>query len=216
MKKIFAIAVLALAVTGAMAEGQSQQTQVTSGSVAGSTSSTDGNAQNIAVTFAAPETRAIDRSVADVTSTSRGDQTVHYDYGTQVIKNVPSINGAALTTSNDTCMGSTSAGGALAGGGITFGTTWRDADCKRLKNARELWNMGMKGAAMALMCNDDDNRAALESTGYVCPQNMTQADREKAYNFKAKTADAQPVVAAAGEPTDPYIRARKGLPALTK
>jgi hypothetical protein len=39
-----------------------------------------------------------------------------------------------------------------------------------LKNARELWNMGMKAAALALFCTDDNNRMALEITGFVCPQ----------------------------------------------
>lgn len=90
--------------------------------------------------------------------------------GTQTIKNVPSVNGPALTTSNDTCMGSTSGSVNIAGVGIGGGSTWTDTNCKRLKNARELWNMGMKAAAMALMCRDDENREALEQTGYQCPK----------------------------------------------
>ena len=90
--------------------------------------------------------------------------------GTQTIKNVPSVNGPALTTSNDTCMGSTSGSVNIAGVGIGGGSTWTDTNCKRLKNARELWNMGMKAASMALMCRDDENREALEQTGYQCPK----------------------------------------------
>jgi len=39
-----------------------------------------------------------------------------------------------------------------------------------LKNSRELWNMGMKSAALARMCMDKKNREALELTGFVCPQ----------------------------------------------
>ncbi len=38
-----------------------------------------------------------------------------------------------------------------------------------LKNAREIWNMGFKGAALARLCMDDLNKEALEATGIQCP-----------------------------------------------
>lgn len=101
--------------------------------------------------------------------------------GTQTIKNVPSVNGPALTTSNDTCMGSTSGSVNIAGVGIGGGSTWTDTNCKRLKNARELWNMGMKAAAMALMCRDDENREALEQTGYQCPKKKEEPQARSSY-----------------------------------
>jgi hypothetical protein len=85
------------------------------------------------------------------------------------IKNVPNISGIPLTSANDTCMGSSSGTVAGPGIGLAFGTTWVDNNCKMLKNSRELWNMGMKSAAIALLCKDPDNRAALEITGYKCP-----------------------------------------------
>lgn len=84
-------------------------------------------------------------------------------------RNVPNISGIPLTSSNDTCMGSSSGSFAGPGIGVGFGTTWVDNNCKMLKNSRELWNMGMKSAAIALLCKDSDNRAALEVTGYKCP-----------------------------------------------
>lgn len=90
--------------------------------------------------------------------------------GSTTVRNVPSVGGPPLTTSNDTCMGSTSGSVNIAGVGIGGGSTWVDTNCKMLKNSRELWNMGMRAAALALMCTDPDNRAALESTGFSCPQ----------------------------------------------
>lgn len=212
MKKILALVLTATLSMGALAETtnnaatQSQQQQ------AQSQASVDGNQQGVTLNIEAAQPRAIDRSVADVNSTG----TVRYDYGTQVIKNTPSVSGPALTTSNDTCMGSTSGSLNIAGLGVGGGSTWTDKNCLRLKNGRELWNMGMKAAALALMCDDADNRNALESTGYVCPQSQTVAEREKTYNFKSKTAQAGVTqsAAAAGEPTDPFIRARKGLAPL--
>ena len=38
-----------------------------------------------------------------------------------------------------------------------------------LKNSRELWNMGLRNAAVARMCMDDNNSLALEVTGVTCP-----------------------------------------------
>jgi hypothetical protein len=74
-----------------------------------------------------------------------------------------------LTSSNDTCMGSTSFGGSAVSFGFSVGSTWTDTNCLMLKNAREIWNMGFKGAALARLCMDDLNREALESTGINCP-----------------------------------------------
>lgn len=98
------------------------------------------------------------------------DSTVHQTFGTQTIRNTPSVSGGNLTSSNDTCMGSATGSANGPGFGISLGKTYVDENCKMLKNSRELWNMGMKGAAMALMCMDANNRAALEMTGFQCPQ----------------------------------------------
>lgn len=134
----------------------------------------------------------------NITFTSPDKQTVNYE-GSYTIRNVPSVNGPPLTTSNDTCMGSSSGSVNAPGIGIGIGSTWVDDNCKRLKNSRELWNMGMKGAAMALMCGDPQNREALEITGYVCPQ--TEQEQKRKANGQA---------AAGPDLNDPIIRARLG------
>lgn len=89
--------------------------------------------------------------------------------GSYEVKNVPDVSAPALTSSNDTCMGSTSGGVAVAGFGFSLGSTWSDKNCLMLKNSREMWNMGFKAAAMARMCMDELNKEALELTGFVCP-----------------------------------------------
>ena len=106
-----------------------------------------------------------------ITFNSPGESRSKIEYsGTQTVKNVPSVSGPPLTTSNDTCMGSSSGGVNGPGFGISVGSTWTDNNCKILKNSRELWNMGMKAASLALMCSDALNREALEITGFECPQ----------------------------------------------
>ena len=95
-------------------------------------------------------------------------QNVNYS-GTQTVKNVPGVNAPPLVSSNDTCMGSSSGGVGVAGFGLSIGSTWADTNCKMLKNSRELWNMGMRGAALARMCMDAENKEALELSGFTCP-----------------------------------------------
>lgn len=121
---------------------------------------------------------------------------------TQTIKNTPSVSGPNLTTSNDTCMGSTSGSVNIAGLGVGGGTSWVDNNCKMLKNSRELWNMGMKAASLALMCTDSANKEALELTGFTCPQT---AKAEK---------DAKVAATSDEKYTDPIVRARLGLKPL--
>lgn len=74
-----------------------------------------------------------------------------------------------ISSSNDTCMGSSSAGVSTVSIGVSMGTTWRDENCVMLKNSRELWNMGFKNAAIARMCMDPNNAMALEVAGITCP-----------------------------------------------
>lgn len=119
--------------------------------------------------------------------------------GTQTIKNVPSVGGPPLTSSNDTCMGSASGSANGPGFGLSLGKTYVDDNCKMLKNSRELWNMGMKAAAMALMCSDPANREALELTGYECPQAKREREKQAAGQV---------------EYTDPIVRHRLGLAPL--
>jgi len=168
--KLYAIALLFAVSTPAFSFGaqdqnkqqQQQQTTVTSGSA--SEASNAGNSQSII--FTAPATTSSSTLVEQ-----KGDTTSRIVYsGTQTVKNVPSVGAPPLTTSNDTCMGSLSGSVNIAGFGGSLGSTYKDVNCVMLKNSRELWNMGMRAAALARMCMDADNRAALEMTKFECPQ----------------------------------------------
>jgi poly(3-hydroxybutyrate) depolymerase len=78
-----------------------------------------------------------------------------------------------MTGGNDTCTVTFSAAvqtqilGASGGGHI------RDLNCERLKNSKTLYNMGMKVAAVALMCQDASVFKAMEMAGTPCPFNGT-------------------------------------------
>ena len=155
MKKIgsvlFGLIVLFIVILFMVDQVYAQSSSVATASPVSNSTATNGvgNAQNIS--FSSP---------SESTTTIQGSTT---------IRNVPAMGTTLLTTSNDTCMGSTSGSVVVAGFGIGGGSTYVDTDCRRIKNARELWNMGMKKASLALMCNDPENRVALEVTGYACP-----------------------------------------------
>lgn len=87
----------------------------------------------------------------------------------------PAVVAPALTSGNDTCMGSSSVGGSGPGFGFSVGSTWSDEHCRMLKSASILFNLGKEDAALARVCMDAMNREALESTGYKCPTPKTVA-----------------------------------------
>jgi outer membrane protein OmpA-like peptidoglycan-associated protein len=76
---------------------------------------------------------------------------------------------APLTASQDTCMGSRSFGFQAMGFGVSFATTWQDRNCRRLKNARQLFALGYPAAAVQLLCMDEEVYAAMERAGTPCP-----------------------------------------------
>ena len=78
------------------------------------------------------------------------------------------------------------------GFGLSIGTTWRDRNCQRLKNSRQLVALGYTNAATALMCVDRDVREAMEEAGTPCPTRGSA--QPAAYVAPAPVAEA-PVVA---------------------
>ena len=53
--------------------------------------------------------------------------------------------------------------------GISMGTTMRDMNCEKLKNAKTLYDMGMKVAAVSVMCQDKRVFDAMLMAGTPCP-----------------------------------------------
>ena len=53
--------------------------------------------------------------------------------------------------------------------GISTGTQFTDENCERLKNAKTLYDMGMKVAAVSLMCTDERVFDAMMNAGTPCP-----------------------------------------------
>lgn len=116
---------------------------------------------------------------------------------------------AGLTASNGTCMGSTSAGGQGMSFGFSVGTTWKDGSCDRRYNAQALAAVGQSKAAVALLCQDPEIKAAMETAGTPCA--ATSVAKAAAAQQQAE-ADA----VARSEPLDALVRSRIGLPPLAQ
>ena len=63
--------------------------------------------------------------------------------------------------------------------GISMGTTVRDENCEKLKNAKTLYDMGMKVAAVSVMCQDQRVFQAMMDAGTPCPFDGLIGDEAK-------------------------------------
>jgi hypothetical protein len=90
----------------------------------------------------------------------------------QTVKNVPSVIAPGLTAAGlETCLGSISGGGSIVGTGFMFGATIPDPGCAARLDARTLWSMGLKKAAVARLClNGDIYRAMPEVCDLYLPR----------------------------------------------
>ena len=74
--------------------------------------------------------------------------------------------------------------------GISMGQTVRDMNCEKLKNAKTLYDMGMKVAAVSVMCQDKRVFDAMMNAGTPCPYDgMIGANAKAAWEADP---DAQP------------------------
>tara|TARA_B110000908_G_scaffold167749_1_gene221262 strand:- start:1387 stop:1956 length:570 start_codon:yes stop_codon:yes gene_type:complete len=64
--------------------------------------------------------------------------------------------------------------------GISMGSTVRDMNCEKLKNAKTLYDMGMKVAAVSVMCHDKRVFDAMMDAGTPCPYNGLIGSQAKA------------------------------------
>lgn len=79
----------------------------------------------------------------------------------------PSIN----TANSDLCLVGTAAAVQTQILGVSGGTTTIDPTCERLKISKTLYDMGMKVAAVAVMCQDPRVFEAMINAGTPCPVN---------------------------------------------
>ena len=63
--------------------------------------------------------------------------------------------------------------------GISTGRTVRDMNCEKLKNAKTMYDMGMKVAAVSVMCQDERVFDAMLNAGTPCPKDGLVGDKAR-------------------------------------
>jgi hypothetical protein len=96
------------------------------------------------------------------TSNTTSESTIKSPPPTAVAPAVTSIN-------NDVCAVVASGAVQTQIFGISMGGTFRDMNCERIKLAKNLFDMGMKVAAVATLCQDERVFAAMMAAGTPCP-----------------------------------------------
>jgi hypothetical protein len=186
-----------------------------------SRSNSAGGNSTVSVSVSLPSTATGTTSGATGTSAAAGEpgsspnntmNTVDYG-GTYTVKTVPNIVAPSLTTTlSDTCMGSASFGLSFTGFGATGGTTMVDQACVRRLDSREFRAMGLNDVALALLCQSEANRKAVESTGRSCPgMERAAAPAAPAAPSAENNAVSQNLMNIGDQYKDPLIRARLGL-----
>lgn len=100
----------------------------------------------------------------------------------------PSFN----TMNNDLCITGNSGSIQTQILGMSFGTTVRDFNCERLKLAKNLFDMGMKVAAVSTLCQDRRVFDAMMNAGTPCP--IEGKIGEEAKEIWEKNPDKKPIL----------------------
>ena len=103
-----------------------------------------------------------------------GDMTIRNIDDTNITQKViqpppTAIAPPMMSVGTDLCVTGVSGAAQTQILGVSFGSTMRDANCERLKLSKTLFDMGMKVAAVATMCQDRRVFEAMLAAGTPCP-----------------------------------------------
>ncbi len=124
---------------------------------------------NTAITGGYESTATTNYQDGSSSNTTTNNTTNAYQGDSRV---VPSASAPSISAmSQDLCTVGISAGGQTFSFGASLGMTKRDMNCERLKLSKALHDMGMKVAAIAIMCQDSRVFSAMHMAGTYCPYN---------------------------------------------
>ena len=114
-------------------------------------------------------------SIIDSTVTTNGNTTTR-------LKSPPAsaISPTINTSNSDLCTFGVAGAVQTQILGISTGTQFTDENCERLKNSKTLYDMGMKVAAVSLMCQDERVFDAMMNAGTPCPYDGLIGEEAKA------------------------------------
>lgn len=118
-----------------------------------------------------------------IVTESYNESTVDSNSTTTVYSPPPSAISPSINSANsDLCTVGVSGAVQTQILGISAGKTVRDLNCEKLKNAKVLYDMGMKVAAVSVMCQDERVFNAMMNAGTPCPYDgLIGADAKAAW-----------------------------------
>jgi hypothetical protein len=109
-------------------------------------------------------------AVTEVNTTTNSESDVKSKGRTVVISPPPSaISPSIGSSSSDICTSGVSGAIQTQILGVSTGETVRDENCERLKISKTLYDMGMKVAAVSVLCQDRRVYDAMGMAGTPCP-----------------------------------------------
>ena len=115
---------------------------------------------------------ALAQTTSKVETDSKSNSTVNTDANSRTIVVSPppsAISPSVGSSSSDLCTVGVSGAVQTQILGISTGEMIRDANCERLKISKTLYDMGMKVAAVSVLCQDRRVYNAMEMAGTPCP-----------------------------------------------
>lgn len=142
----------------------------------------------------------VDPNLIKTESTSDSNVTTRSDT-TTTLKSPPAsaISPTINTSNSDLCTFGVAGAVQTQILGISMGSQITDKNCERLKNAKTLYDMGMKVAAVSIMCQDKRVFDAMMNAGTPCPYDgMIGEDAKAAWKIHSgeqpQDGDVEPKV----------------------
>ena len=136
----------------------------TSGGTTNSQTNTSGSNTTISGGYSQESTTTYQSGSSSNTSTTNNNS---YSGDTRVTSQSSAPSMSAM--SQDLCVVGMSAGVSTFGLGVSGGTYTTDENCERIKLSKVLNDLGMKVAAVSILCQDPRVFFAMEQSGTPCP-----------------------------------------------
>lgn len=127
-------------------------------------------------------TNSIAQSDPIVTQSTSDSKAYSKSESTTTVKSPPptAVAPAVTVINSDVCAVAASGAVQTQILGISMGGTQTDYNCERIKLARSVYDMGMKVAAVAIMCQDERVFTAMMNAGTPCPIDGKIGEQAKA------------------------------------
>ena len=156
-----------------------------SGATTNSQTNTSGSNTTISGGYSQESTTTYESGSSSNTTSTTNNTTNAYSGDTRVTSSSSAPSMSAM--SQDLCVVGMSGGISTFGVGVSGGTYRTDENCERIKLSKVLNDLGMKVAAVSILCQDPRVFFAMEQSGTPCPfEGKIGADAKKQWELYGK------------------------------